>query len=40
MALGVHTHTLWQHESDFKKPGARWLASGAPGLKTVRILDC
>ena len=34
MASGVYTHTsIW----DFKKPGACYLVTGAPGLKFIKV---
>ena len=29
----IHTHILWQNESDLKKPGAAACGQHAPGLK-------
>ena len=39
MASGAytHTHTLWQNESDYKKPGAPACSRRAPGLKNQLI---
>ena len=35
----THTHILWQHESDFKKPGACQPGWHVPGLKNKYVIN-